>query len=288
MKVGSLFSGIGGIEIGFEKAGFKTEWFIENEPYAQEILKKRFPEAKIYGDVTKVNFNQIPTVEILTGGFPCQDISNAGKRAGIEGSRSSLWKWYLKAISTIRPRITFIENVSALLGRGLSTVLCDLAKVGYDAEWYCVPASAVGANHQRDRVFIIAYPNGFRRNNGSNHREERHIQDYQERSIEEGESEGNGREHRIGETCSDVPDTSSERLERQMWQELQESSPNRESSRQSMYGWWATEPNVGRVAHGVSFRVDRIKCLGNAVVPQVAEVFAEAIKEGEETKKIQV
>ena len=159
MKVGSLFSGIGGIELGFEKQGFKTEWFVEREPYAQEILKKRFPRTKIYDDVTTLDFKTIPKVDILTGGFPCQDISNAGKRAGIEGSRSSLWKYYFKAIREIRPKIAFIENVSALLNRGLDVVLADLASIGYDAEWYCVSASAVGANHQRDRIFIIAYPN---------------------------------------------------------------------------------------------------------------------------------
>lgn len=92
--VGSLFSGIGGIELGFERAGFHTKWFVEYDPYAQEILRKRFPKAKIYGDITKIDFRDVPKVEILTGGFPCQDISNAGKRAGIEGSRSSLWKYY--------------------------------------------------------------------------------------------------------------------------------------------------------------------------------------------------
>jgi len=156
MNVGSLFSGIGGIEIGFEKQGFKTKWFVENDLYAREVLKKRFPEAILYGDITKIDFTKVPRVDILTGGFPCQDISNAGKRAGIEGSRSSLWKHYLRAISVLRPRYALIENVSALLGRGLDVVLCDLAQVGYDAEYHCVSASSVGAPHRRDRIFIVA------------------------------------------------------------------------------------------------------------------------------------
>lgn len=155
-EVGSLFSGIGGIEIGFEKAGFETKWFVENEPYARAILKKRFPNAKIYGDITKIDFGTVPKVDILTGGFPCQDISNAGTRTGIKGSRSSLWKYYLKAIRILRPKFAFIENVSALLNRGLNVVLADLTTVGYDAEYHCVPASAVGAPHRRDRIFIIA------------------------------------------------------------------------------------------------------------------------------------
>jgi DNA (cytosine-5)-methyltransferase 1 len=338
-KIGSLFSGIGGIEIGFEKAGFKTEWFVECELYAKAILKKRFPEAKIYDDVTKIDFREVPRVEILTGGFPCQDISNAGKRVGIEGSRSSLWKYYLKAISQIRPRIAFIENVSALLSRGLSVVLCDLAKIGYDAEWYCVPASAVGANHQRDRIFIICYPN----NNGQPSTEEREgieTRDgsYSERKKQTSELERSSEQYANVEnsisnrmyegnrqdvnrrekeeqysdksicSSSDVSNTNGFRLEEQelqqglyarkqkisdasntkspRWEELWESrksmykkeNKDGETNRFEHDGIWKSEPNVGRVANGISFRVDRIKCLGNAVVPQLAEIFAKAIK----------
>lgn len=158
MKIGSLFSGIGGIEIGFKRQGFKTEWFVENDKYAQEILKKRFPETIIFDDITQVDFRTVPQVEILTGGFPCQDISNAGKQKGIEGERSGLWQEFKRAISEIRPKVAFIENVSALTHRGLDTVLCDLAEIRYDAEWYCVRASDVGAWHRRERIFIIAYP----------------------------------------------------------------------------------------------------------------------------------
>ena len=165
--VGSLFSGIGGIEIGFEKEGFKTKWFIEKEPYAQAILKKRFPGTIIYEDVTKIDFRTVSKVDVFTGGFPCQDISGAGKKVGIEGSRSSLWKYYAKAIRILRPRIAFIENVSALTIRGLNVVLSDLAKIGYDAEWYNISASSVGAFHQRERIFIIAYPNSNREPNVS-------------------------------------------------------------------------------------------------------------------------
>lgn len=113
MKIGSLFSGIGGIELGFERAGgFKTIWFIEKEPYAQAILRKHWPDTPVYGDITKIDFTKLPKPDILTGGFPCQDISNAGKRKGIEGERSGLWKEYLRAIGEIRPRFVFVENVS--------------------------------------------------------------------------------------------------------------------------------------------------------------------------------
>ena len=184
MNVGSLFSGIGGIELGLERAGFKTAWFIENEPYAQAVLKKQWPGTPVHGDITKINLEELPKVDILTGGFPCQDISNAGKRVGIQGSRSGLWTYYCEAISVLRPRIALIENVSALLGRGLDTVLCDLVQVGYDAEWYCISASSVGAFHKRDRIFIIAYPN-------NRQRQEKQIQARRNRSEE----------RRVGKEC---------------------------------------------------------------------------------------
>ena len=158
MKVGSLFSGIGGIELGFHWAGgFETLWFVENELYAQEILKKRYPKALIYGDIKEIDFRTVPKIDILTGGFPCQDISNAGKRAGIKGHRSGLWSYYLEAIRILRPRIAVIENVSALLNRGLNVILRDIATIRYDAEWHCISASSIGALHQRDRIFIFAY-----------------------------------------------------------------------------------------------------------------------------------
>jgi len=127
MYVGSLFSGIGGIELGFERAGFKTLWFCEIDPYAQAVLRRRFPDAVVYGDITKLDFKTVPGIDILAGGFPCQDISTAGKGIGITGSRSGLWKYYAKAIRVLRPQVAFVENVSILTGRGLDVVLSDLA-----------------------------------------------------------------------------------------------------------------------------------------------------------------
>lgn len=265
MQAGSLFSGIGGIEIGFEREGIETAWFIENEPYAQAILKKRFPHAQIYGDITQLDFEAVPKVDILTGGFPCQDISNAGKRAGIEGSRSSLWKYYKKAIRVLRPKFALIENVSALASRGLDVVLSDLASIGYDAEWYCIPASAIGAPHQRDRIFIIAYPNSDSQPNESVHEGKR--QRFMDENVENSQcdrtEEGNRKENDRGkktEQYSDKPCIPSPGE----WDSL-----------------WAAEPELGRVADGIPNRVDRIRCLGNAVVPQLAQIFAKAIKEAE-------
>lgn len=157
--VGALFSGIGGMELGLESTGFfETKWFSEIQPYSIQIMEQRFPGAYNIGDIKNVKWNEIEKVDVLTGGFPCQDISNAGKRKGIEGKRSGLWKEYVKSISCIRPKYVIVENVSALRRRGLDRVLGDLVSLGYDCEWNCIPAANIGANHLRDRIFIIAYP----------------------------------------------------------------------------------------------------------------------------------
>lgn len=159
IKVGSLFSGIGGIELGLERAGgFEPAWFVENDVYCQEILKKNWPLAKVYDDITQVEWKNVERPDVLTGGFPCQDISNAGQRKGIVvGTRSSLWKEYHKSICALRPKVALIENVAALAIRGLNVVLTDLASAGYDAEWTTLSASDVGAPHLRKRLFIIAH-----------------------------------------------------------------------------------------------------------------------------------
>lgn len=250
MKVGSLFSGIGGIEIGFEKAGFTTEWFIECELYAQAVLKKRFPKSKIYGDITKIDFTTLPKVQVLTGGFPCQDISIAGRKEGITGKKSSLWKYYLKAIREIRPEVAFIENVSALTKRGLDVVLSDLAKIGYDAEWYCLPASAVGAPHKRERIFILAYPNKVRWNDGVHNDSQYEIHRNKEWNFPQNFKSGH-------------------EWKRWIIQNFQVNDRN------------VSESYFHRMDDGLSKELDRIKCLGNAVVPQIAEIFAKAIKEEE-------
>lgn len=286
MNVGSLFSGIGGIELGLERAGFETAWFVECELHAQAILRKHWPNAIIYDDVTKLDFKDVPKVDVLTGGFPCQDISNAGKRAGIEGSRSGLWKYYLKAISEIRPRYALIENVAALTRRGLDVVLCDLAQIGYDAEWHCISASSVGAPHRRDRVFIVAYPSsgGLQ---GAQHRGSCSSRTPQGEGCEQADwSEG------FSDASSNVADTDCERFPScrtspRSQQEESEGSCTRPKpkcfpSSQN----WATEPDVGRVAHGVPNRVDRIKRLGNAVVPACAEAIGKAIKEVEKCSSV--
>jgi DNA (cytosine-5)-methyltransferase 1 len=154
-----LFSGIGGFSLGLEATGsFRTMAFCEIEPFCQAVLCKHWPSIPIHTDITKLDGRPFVGTDVICGGFPCQDISVAGRAAGIEGARSGLWKEYARLIGEIRPRYVIVENVSALLDRGLGRVLGDLAALGYDAEWHCIPASAVGAPHRRDRVWIVAYP----------------------------------------------------------------------------------------------------------------------------------
>ena len=158
--VGSLFAGIGGFDLAARRVGWRTAWYSEIEPYACRVMQKHFPDAVNLGDIRHISHP--PAVDVLCGGFPCQDISTAGKGAGITGARSGLWKEYARIIEEVRPQYVVIENVSALLTRGLDVVLYDLAALGYDAEWHAIPAAYVGAPHRRDRIWIMAYPNGQR------------------------------------------------------------------------------------------------------------------------------
>lgn len=157
MKHGSLFSGIGGIDLGFEMADIKTSWTCEIDDWANELLQKRFPNAKHYRDVQKIGKDNLESVDIISGGFPCQDISVAGKGAGLDGKRSGLWFEMWRIISELQPRWVLIENVANLLNKGGIRVLQDLAEIGYDAEWQIISARDVGARHLRKRLWIIAY-----------------------------------------------------------------------------------------------------------------------------------
>ena len=185
MKIGSLFSGYGGLELGIMQAiNAKVVWHCEFDKAPSKILEKRFPGIPNFGDVTQVDWATVEPVDILCGGFPCQDVSLAGKRAGLkDGTRSGLWSYFAEAIETLKPRMVVIENVKGLLSatansnmepcpwclgdsdgehplRALGAVLGDLSDLGYDARWSTVSAASAGAPHRRERVFIVAYPNG--------------------------------------------------------------------------------------------------------------------------------
>jgi DNA (cytosine-5)-methyltransferase 1 len=163
MNILDLFSGIGGFSLGLERAGMRTVAFCEIDPHARAVLNKRWPDVPVFTDVSTLSKGDLSEqIDVLAGGFPCQDISDAGRGAGLSGSRSGLWFEYHRLIKEIQPRYAIIENVSALRRRGLEQVLWSLAEIGYDAEWHCIPASAVGAPQRRDRIWIVAYPSGAR------------------------------------------------------------------------------------------------------------------------------
>lgn len=292
-SVGSLFSGIGGFDLGFEREGFKTSWFVENNPYCQAVLARHWPKVPCYVDITKLDFSRLPKVEVLIGGFPCQDISTAGKRKGIrEGTRSSLWRYFAEAIRVLRPRVAVIENVPNLANLGLDVVLADIAQAGYDAQWTTLSAAQVGAIHKRERMFIFAYPSGLR-----------HLHDeLQERPAqgrEQAQHESdfcfnpaytgcNGTQQKVDEVF--IADDWGERVSRFKLETLSgKSGLSRFKDVRSVEELFGRpdipEPLVRRGGNGLSHRLDcyiqieRTKAVGNAVVPQVAQFIARQIKE---------
>lgn len=172
MRAGSLFSGIGGFDLGLERAGLcRTVWQAESDRYCAEILTRRFPGTSNVGDVAAVDWSKLPPVDVLHGGFPCQDISEAGLHAGIrQGSRSGLWSYFADAVDVLRPRLVLVENVSALTVRGMDVVLGDLARLGFDARWASIRAADLGAPHRRERIFIAAVAPHARRQGPQGHR----------------------------------------------------------------------------------------------------------------------
>jgi len=244
----------------------------------------------MYNDARKLTNDRLKqdgiTVDVITGGFPCQDISVAGKQAGIEGERSGLWSEVARLIDDIQPRYAIMENVTALIsgdrGRWFGRVLGDLAAIGYDAEWHCIPASELGAHHHRDRVWIIAYPNSNRHEIGL------HVGQACKKAGP-GEQKRNSTNRIPPSTAARdvVADTFSQRQQGQrepvepLLAEAIENWKAIDAESGCISGIWATESSVGRVANGVPDRTHRLKCLGNAVVPQIPEMIGRAIMEAE-------
>jgi DNA (cytosine-5)-methyltransferase 1 len=264
------FSGIGGFSYAAKHivGGFETVGFVEREPYCQRILGKHWPNVPIYDDIT--TFNPQPhSADVICGGFPCQDISTAGKQAGIkEGTRSGLFYELMRVIRLVQPRYVVLENVAAITSNGMDAVLGTLAEAGFDAEWACIPASAVGACHQRDRWWLVAYAPHLL----SNGQQAGHAGEFGVRAVfKSGDSGAKG----------DTAYASSQRLERQKpaW---------RFAARQLCPDWggYLSKPVLCRGDDGLSNRVDRLKALGNAVVPQVAAIPLARVLELERVRAI--
>jgi len=266
---GSLFAGIGGIDLGLERAGWKCIWQVEIDEFCQGVLNKHWPNVPKYRDVKNVGKHNLETPDLIAGGFPCQPVSlaRAGKQEGVKDERW-LWPEFYRVIFELQPRYVFVENVPGLYHRGFGEIITDLAKGGYDAEWDCIPAAALGAPHLRYRVFIVAYPGRLRWGRRGNEDVQR------EGGALQIERPGAGNQSRILAHAKGTGQLREKQLENDSKCQrgrLFSDDPDKEGEIQKWAGLWAVEPRLGRVAHGVPSRVDRLKALGNAVVPQVAE-----------------
>ena len=270
LTVGSLFSGIGGLDLGLERAGMKVIWQSEIDPYCNKVLKKHWPEVPNYGNIKEIDWSTIPRPDVVCGGYPCQPFSTAGKRRGTDDPRH-LWPWVRTAISELQPRYAILENVRGHLSMGGLQVIGELAEVGYDAEWRVVSAAGLGAPHRRDRIIIVAYPNNTRKRAPGGDMERQRETSSAERSNARNELSGRG---------ANVAHPNSRRRE-QCQPETKPLSWTSGSGKRNYAEWWQVEPNVGRVVNGVSARVDRLKGLGNAVVPQVAEYIGRLVMAAE-------
>jgi DNA (cytosine-5)-methyltransferase 1 len=264
---GSLFAGIGGIDLGFERAGMACKWQVEIDPYAQRVLAKHWPDVRRHDDVRTWPQPDTERVDVIAGGFPCQDISYAGKGAGLAGERSGLFYEVARIVREMGPRVVALENVAALLTRGMGDVLGTLASLGYDAEWHCIPAAAVGAPHIRDRVFLLAYHDGG--DCGA--------------SWPRKAKAGTANVTVAGSASAVVSNADSQRLTNAQRKRSAAPSPRRDKPVAN--NWGTAEPAVGRVADGVPKLVDRLRGLGNAVVPQVAEFVGRMVVNALEQNK---
>ena len=343
-----LFSGIGGFSLGLEATGeFETVAFCDYEPFCQKVLRKHWEEVPIYGDIKELTYEKlradgIDKIDIITGGYPCQPFSVAGNKKGEQDPRH-LWPEYFRLVKECRPTWVIGENVGGHIKLGLDTVLKDLESEGYSTRTFSISAASIGANHKRERVWIIAHSNDTRNRTSEydiERKKQESITERQRRSQSQFSrysetlansndrlSNGKNEEVRTGRNTfnnggSDLANSSSERLERHRREhELREDSEEGKVSRSSEdvanserigqqgpgkpigpgntetnsngktsrfdhgsegeEGWWDVEPNVGRVAHGISKRVDRLKSLGNSLIPQIPYYIGQSIIQSE-------
>ena len=334
-KILDIFSGIGGFSLGLQRTnGFETVAFCEIDPFCRRVLAKHWPKVPCYDDIRSLTADalardRIGPIDVICGGFPCQDISFAGRRAGLEGARSGLWGEYRRLIGEIRPRFVVVENVPGLLSLGMGTVLGDLSEIGYNAVWDSIPASAVGAPHQRDRLWIVAYSQRIagelQRKPGDVHGARLEAESgragcarqtaLSARHGGENAAYANGQgQHAVAVDAevAGAPQSLAnsdnghepERTRPAWWRARQRQAiraqPRRCGQSMSLAGgeglalwqgppgqwpyaatagsrWWDIEPPVDRVADGVPSRVDRLRSLGNAVIPQIPEILGRVI-----------
>ena len=284
LKILDLFSGIGGFSLGLEATGgFETSAFCDIDPYCRKVLQQHWPNVPIYEDIKKLKGTDIGTVDIITGGYPCQPFSVAGKQKGVEDKRH-LWPDMFRIIKECKPTWVIGENVGGHIKLGLDSVLQDLESEGYTVRAFSISASSVGANHQRERVWTVGYSEHSYAMEDTRQYGRRIESTWDTESIGSGTSEetqwttNSNQINGSGEGAAlmgEATDTDSQRLHGLGTEhELREGKTKGTSSWER---WWEFEPDVGRVVNGVPNRVDRIKALGNSLVPQIPFYIGQTI-----------
>lgn len=280
LRVLDLFSGIGGFSLGLERTGgFETVAFCEIEPFPRKVLAKHWPNVPCYEDVRTLTADRLSAdgiaVDVITGGFPCQDISTAGWQAGLsDETRSGLWSHIRRLVGVLRPDWVIVENVANLLsgpserpGAWFGRVLGDLAEIGYDAEWHSIPASNLGAHHKRDRIWVIANP--CQKSAGRLSIREAAEVALSSCSREIVAGAAGERQPRSGKSIQPIGAAANAHRETSLTLAMR------------LGQTWASEPRMGRVAYGIPNGVERLAACGNAVIPQIPELIGYAILEAE-------
>ena len=280
LKILDTFAGIGGFSYAAHElvGGFETTQFVEIDPFCQKVLKKHFPKVPCHDDIK--TFTAYPgQYDVITGGFPCQDISVAGRREGItDQSRSGLFYELIRVIRLVRPKFVVMENVAAILNNGLDIVLGELSEAGYDAEWSIISASSLGAAHRRSRWWCVAYTNDYGSSSSSiSGFNDQTDSGSQERSQETCESSGSSKssDSRIVRSSEgNVTDSNSKGLQRKILSKMESGIWSAKHTRRLDPNWrsYVSKPILPRGSYGLSNRVDRTKALGNSIVPAVAAI----------------
>lgn len=289
MRVGELFAGIGGFGLGLERAGMQIAWHSEIEPYACAALKKHWPTIPNYGDVRDIHANAAEPIDVLCGGFPCQNISVAGKGEGIDGPQSGLWREYARLVRELRPRWVVAENVPALRTRGYDRVADDLETAGYTVQAFVVGADDLGAPHRRKRVWIVAYAEcddlrleqGRRSGQGGTGTLEpgvdglaRLVTDTDSQGLAQRESERSDARKKLSTVVGSNRTPKFANTDRE--------SPNWFTEPRGQRGYGPPQPTICGMDDGLPNRLDenrrqRLAALGNSLIPQIAEAIGRAI-----------